>query len=326
MDSTRKTVREVVKLYQESGWKGLKDGRCGPNKPHNKIGPSWEDKIRTEYQEGPIKTLTSFRTVFNRIYDTTFSYAVFRRVTKDLRPSKKRKKKHKKKSILREKYSKEALLRWQADIKYLTDIEHFIPQMIEMDLPRYQIGFRDVVSGSTLWFYTYELTKSVMQNAVATFLANLRKWDIPTDKLEIQTDNDTTIVDHGIKRNDFTRIVEDVYQADHTQIPPGACWLQGYIESFHNTCEQMFYAVEDYKSVKHFIEKAYTWQLTYNLIRPMEGLENRTPYEVAKEKYSHLTAKFYTELPPVIYKGDESAPRLEEHNSSGYLLAKKVRK
>lgn len=332
MDTTRVTVRKIKSLYQKGGWKSLKDSRNGPDAPHNKIAPFWEKKILKDYQDGTIKTLTSFANVFNRKYSTTFSYPVFWRVTKEerMKGKNKRKKKQKGKSEakLRAKYQGEALLHWQSDPKYLTDIVHFIPQMIRFNLPSYQLGFRDVVSGSTFWFYSYSLGKNVLENAVSAFMYHLKKWNIPVSEVDVQTDNDTAMVSKGKNRSKFTKIVEDVFSANHSQIPPAACWLNGYIESFNNTCEQMFYSVEDYESLEDFVSKAFTWQLTYNLIRPSEALKGKTPYQIVKQKYPHITPRFYLELPPIIFKGDEPSPHIEKPNNStmsGYLVAKKTK-
>lgn len=199
MQTTRTTVRKVKDLYKKGGLKALTDSREGPDDPHNKISPSWEKKILTEYQNGNIKTLTSFRVVFNRKHDTTFSYPVFWRVTKDERdkgkPKRKKKSKGKSEAKLRARYKGEPLLHWQKDPKYLTDIAHFVPQMMKFNLPPYQIGIRDVVSGSTFWFYSYSLSKNVLENSIATFLDHLKKWDIPIEEIDIQTDNDTAMVD-----------------------------------------------------------------------------------------------------------------------------------
>ena len=50
--------------------------------------------------------------------------------------------------------------------------------------------------------------------------------------------------------------------------------------------------------------------LVYNLLRPQEGLDKLTPYQVAKLTYPNLKSTFYTDLPPIIYKGDEPAPEI----------------
>lgn len=332
MGTTRVTVRKVWRQYCRGGFSGLSDGRHGPMTPYNRIDPAWEHQILSDYQSGPIKTLTSFRIVFNRCYGTTFSYHVFDRVTRAERNRYKPtfKKKHKRQRTLREKYQQDpdgALRHWQFDPKYLDDIEYFYPQMKALDLPRYQLGFRDVVTGSTFFSYSHSLTKNVMEAAIARFLEHLQRWNIRLEGLDLQTDNDTAMVNHsGKQRTAFTRIIEDVYGASHSQIPPGACWLQGYIESFNWTCEQMFYRVEDFGSFKEFLEKAITWQLTYNLIRPAPALGDRTPYEVAKQHYPQLTPKFYLNLPPMVYDGDEPSPRIKETGEGGYYLSGEAKK
>lgn len=166
----------------------------------------------------------------------------------------------------------------------------------------------------------------MMQNVIARVMSHLTdpQWGLPN--LEIQTDNDSTMVSSGDRVSDFTTIIENTFAGVHTQIPPGACWKQGYIESFNNTCEQMFYAVEDFASQKEFLKKAYTWQLTYNLIRTSQALGGKTPFQVASSHCPGVTPAFYTQLPPVIYTGAEPVPQgTDEVLKGGNLLGQKTK-
>jgi len=47
--------------------------------------------------------------------------------------------------------------------------------------------------------------------------------------------------------------------------------------------------------------------LVYNL-RPQKGLGNQTPFVVVRKYYPTLDERFFVELPPIIYKGDEPSP------------------
>jgi hypothetical protein len=323
MKTSKNTVKKIKKLYEEKGLSGLEDKRQGPEKQWKKIGSSWEKLIRREFKEGLIKTVASFRLFFNTKYKRSFSYKLYWRICSPLLKSIKgkpgnyntKKKKHHQKAYWREKYQGKVFRYWQTDPKYLDDIEMFWPQILKIGLPKYQLGFKDVVSGSIFFFYTYELNANVMANAVVRFLSHLKRYDIPTDDLELQTDNDATIISGNNKtlnteRSVFTRIVEDIFEAEHTRIPKGACWKQGYIESYNWICELEFYSVEHFATLKEFLSKAFTYQLIYNLLRQQPLLGNQTPYQVAKTAYPNLKSTFYTDLPPIIYKGDEPAPGL----------------
>ena len=323
MKTTRDTVRMVKRLFQTGGAGKLEDRRKGPKKPHNKIEPRMEELIKDEYQQGSVKTLTNFRLFFNRKYATSYSYKVFRRVLDDERGKRrpKRIKKHKK-PYWREKI-KVPFKMWQFDPKYLDDIEYFYPQMMKLNLPVYQLGFRDVVSGITFVSYSYTLAKSVVENALVRFLGHLTSFNLPTKDLIIQTDNDTAIIGHTTKKDlpFFTRAVS-FFGGEHRRIEKGACWKQGYIEAYNYTCELDFYQVEDFRSIKDFLEKAFTYQLVYNVLRPQKDLDNRTPFEAAKQYYPGLNEKFFVDLPPVIYKGDEPSPAylLEERGVDLFRL------
>lgn len=320
MKTTRKTVKKIRLLGQKGNLSALEDKRKGPRHQWKKISSDWEKLIRDEFKEGSIKTITNFRLFFNRKHQTGFSYKLFWRICspmlKELQAKpgnyQKHKKKHKKKAYWREKYQGEPLLHWQTDPKYLDDIQNFYPQMMKLGLPPYQLGFKDIVSGSVFISYTYSLSKNVLANAATRFLNHLKEHQIPTEKLSLQSDNDTAIVGPPQQQTRplFTEIVEDVFAAAHERIPKGACWQQGYIEAYNWTCELEFYSVEKFSSLKEFLEKAYTYQLVYNLLRPQPALGEKTPYEVVKETYPHLKPRFYFDLPPIIYRGDEPAPKL----------------
>ena len=325
MKTTRDTVRLIRGLFQAGGAGSLEDRRKGPKVPHNKIEPQVEKLIKDEYDQGSIKTLTNFRKFFNNKYQISYSYKVFRRVLKDKRKKRKPKriKKHKK-AYWREKI-KIPFKFWQFDPKYLDDIEYFYPQMVNLNLPRYQLGFRDVVSGTTFISYTYSLSKSVVENSLVRFLAHLTKFDIPLNNFIIQTDNGGEIIGSTVKKDlpFFTKAVS-LFGGEHRRIPKGACWKQGYIESYNHTCELDFYQVEDFKSLKDFIEKAFTYQLVYNLLRCQDGLNDKTPFETARKYYPNLNEKFFIDLPPIIYKGDEPSPAYLPAGKAGFLEEKGV--
>ena len=334
--TTRKTVRKIKLLTQKGRLSALEDQRKGPKCQWKQISSSWQKLIKKEFSKGLIKTITNFRLFFNRKYGVSFSYKLFWRICSPMlkeikaKPGnhRKHKKKHKRKAYWREKYQDKPLLYWQTDPKYLDDIQTFYPQMIKLGLPRYQLGFRDVVSGSVFISYTYSLSTSVLANAAARFLHHLGKHQIPTDQLQLQSDNDTAIVGPPQQQSRplFTRIVEDVFSARHERIPPGACWQQGYIEAYNWTCELEFYAIEQFKSLKEFLEKAYTYQLVYNLLRPQPALGNKTPYETAKKVYPDLKPRFYLDLPPIIYHGDEPAPKLVNVDEAAIIESKQLKK
>lgn len=180
MKTTRDTVRLVKRLFEEGGAGNLEDRRKGPKRPHNKIEPQVEELIKDEYSQGSIKTLTNFRLFFNNKHGTDYSYKVFRRVLEDKRKRRKPKRiKKQKKAYWREKI-KVPFKMWQFDPKYLDDLEYFWPQMMKLSLPPYQLGFKDVVSGTTFFSYTYSLSKNVVENALVRFLTHLIRFNLPT--------------------------------------------------------------------------------------------------------------------------------------------------
>ena len=84
----------------------------------------------------------------------------------------------------------------------------------------------------------------------------------------------------------------------HGTIPPGAHRFQSDVETVHNLIEPDFYEIEKFNNRRDFMEKAYTYQLFFNLERPNTYKENKSPWQLAKEKRPDLPKEALM-LPPV---------------------------
>jgi len=56
----------------------------------------------------------------------------------------------------------------------------------------------------------------------------------------------------------------------HGTIPPGAHKFQSDVETVHNLIESQFYEIKEFTDRTDFMQKAYTYQLFFNLGRPKE--------------------------------------------------------
>ena len=70
------------------------------------------------------------------------------------------------------------------------------------------------------------------------------------------------------------------------------------METVHNLIETEFYEIEKFADRTDFMEKANTYQLFFNLERPNTYKEDKSPWQLAKEKNPDL-AEAALMLPPV---------------------------
>ena len=74
--------------------------------------------------------------------------------------------------------------------------------------------------------------------------------------------------------------------------------MQADVETVHNLIETEFYEIEHFSSRQNFMDKAYSYQLFFYLVRPNSYKENKTPWQLAKEKYPGLSVDI-ARIPPV---------------------------
>ncbi len=84
----------------------------------------------------------------------------------------------------------------------------------------------------------------------------------------------------------------------HGTIPPGTHRFQSDVETVHNLIKVEFYEIEQFADRTDFMEKAYTHQLFFNLERPNTYKENKSPWQLSKEKRPDLPKEALM-LPPV---------------------------
>ena len=76
--------------------------------------------------------------------------------------------------------------------------------------------------------------------------------------------------------------------------------MQSDVETVHNLIEMDFYEIESdsFKNRLDFMKKAYSYQLFFNLHRPNTYKENKTPWELARQKKPDLDRRLLM-LPPI---------------------------
>ena len=214
--------------------------------------------------------------------------------------SRKRRKKHVTKQNLREVKKQFKLFeRSCEDTKDLYDIPEYWIQMKHKRLPKVQYSFREISCG--IFFSGFSSERSLIH---ATLFANyvnehLKRFNLIIPKGKRQTDNGSEYIGAWNAKGPsaYTLAIENVGLI-HSTIPPGAHRFQSDVETVHNLIEFEFYEIENFKDRTDFMQKALTYQTFFNFQRPNSYKENKTPWQLAKEKCPDLQEEALL-LPPV---------------------------
>lgn len=287
--TTVKTVRKWYRRWCEEGYRGLEELS---RRPHNSpmATPSEERKklvkLKNKYKRIGADTIKI-------IEDIPISAKTMRKIWRQEGiSSRKRRKKHVTKQNLREVKKQWALFQQMSeDTKDLVDIPEYWIQMMKKGLPKVQYTSRDVTSGIVYLAFANE--KSLTHATLFAEYLNyhLQKNGVDLSKTVRQTDNGSEYIGSWQSKEPsiYTKAVESVAGQIHLTIPAGAHRFQADVETVHNLVETEFYEVENFKDRDDFLNGAYSYQLFFNLLRPNSYKENKTPWQIAKEKNPNLS-------------------------------------
>jgi len=213
----------------------------------------------------------------------------------------KRRKKHVTKQNLREVKKQWALFQQiDEDTKDLTDIPEYWPQMKGKGLPKVQYTARDVTSGMMFLGFADEKSLTYATLFAEYLNKHLQRAGADLSKTVRQTDNGSEYIGswQAKETSSYTKVVESVPGQIHSTIFPGAHRFQSDVETVHNLVEMEFYEIERFRDREDFLNKAYSYQLFFNLLRPNSYKENKNPWQIAKEKNPDLSVDICT-IPPV---------------------------
>jgi len=286
-DTVPKTVRKWVNRFKTSGYKALDDLSRRPKRSPNALSQEESNRIirlKAKYKRlgaDQIKILEKLSRSAKTIRKTWRNAGV---------SSRQRRKKHVTKQNLREVKKRFALFEMACeDTKDLCDIPEYWPQMRYKRLPKVQYTLREVSCG--VMFLGFSDERSIIHSMLFADYVNehLKKYDLIIRHALRQTDNGTEYCGpwSSTKPSAYTLAVEAAGFI-HGTIPPGAHRFQADVETVHNLAELEFYEIENFADRENFIEKAYTYQLFFNLERPNTYKEDKSPWQLAQEKLPHL--------------------------------------
>jgi len=295
--TTPKTVRKWFLRFIEGGYQSLDDLS---RRPH--VSPRAVPGIQA-------KKIVKLRAKYKRLgaeqvkvlEDLPESSKTIRKIWRKNGVSRRcRRKKHVTKQNLREVKKLFALFeRSCEDTKDLDDIPEYWPQMMDKRLPKVQYTFREVSCG--VQFLGFADERSLIHAMLFTEYINehLKQYSLIVENGIRQTDNGSEYIGAWSAKNPsaYTLAIESE-KLIHGTIPPGAHRFQSDVETVHNLIETDFYEIEQFTDRADFMEKAHTYQLFFNLERPNTYKENKSPWQLAKEKRPELKKEALM-LPPV---------------------------
>ena len=292
-----KTVRKWLLRFIEGGYQALDDlSRC----PHFSPRAISDDRA---------KKIVALKGVYKRIgadhvrilENMPESSKTIRKIwRKNGVSSRLRRKKHVTKQNLREIKKQFALFeRSCEDTKDLFDIPEYWWQMRTKRLPKVQYTFREISCG--VQFLGFADERSLINAVLFAEYINehLKKHGLIVENGIRQTDNGSEYIGSWSAKNPsaYTLAIESE-KLIHGTIPPGAHRFQSDVETVHNLIETEFYEIETFTDRTEFMEKAHTYQLFFNLERPNTYKENKSPWQLAKEKRPEIVKEALI-LPPV---------------------------
>ena len=295
--TTPKTVRKWLYRYEEGGYQALEDLSRRPHHSPRAI------------QDDLVEKIVALKAYYKRLgadqikilEDLPVSSKTMRKIwRKKGVSSRKRRKKHVTKQNLREIKKQFALFeRVCEDTKNLDDIPEYWPQMMRKGLPKIQYTLREISCG--IQFLGFADERSLAHATLFAKYVNehLKKYGLIVEKGIRQTDNGPEYIGSWSSKEPSAYTLEiESAKLIHSTIPPGAHRFQSDIETVHNLIETDFYEIEQFTDRADFMEKVCAYQLFFNLQRPNTYKENKSPWQLAKEKCPDIPKEALM-LPPV---------------------------
>lgn len=295
--TTPNVVRKWLLRFAKGGYQALADISRRPH--HSPKAVSKKDVRRIVKLKSKYKRLGADQ--IKILENLPFSAKTIRRIWREHNVSSRcRRKKHVTKQNLRAIKKQFALFeRSCEDTKDLFDIPEYWLQMRLNRLPKVQYTFREISCGVQFLGFADEKSLTHAELFAGYINEHLKKHNLIVPNGIRQTDNGSEYIGAWSAKEPsaYTLKIESD-KLIHGTIPPGAHRFQSDVETVHNLIETEFYELEDFSSRTNFMEKAYAYQLFFNLERPNTYKENKSPWQLAQEKRSDIPKEALM-LPPV---------------------------
>jgi len=313
--TTPKTVRKWLRRWQPNTFEGLEDQSRAPLHPKHPIDPVQRQKAISLK-----KDLRSFGAArIKRDYHLCISEKAIRKIWRQTGLLKRKRKKHQTKNDLRAiKAAWKLFEQTCMDTKDLIDIPELWPQIRRHRLPKVQYTAREVVSGFQYIAYAQSRSMANSNLFAQIWIQHLQRHGVDFNGCRFQTDNGSEFIGSWQAKGDsaFTKTVQSVPGLIHQTIPPSAHRWQADVETAHALIEDEFYIVEDFADCQHFLDKAYSYILWFNVARKNSYKGYKTPLQIIRERNPKIDP-LIASLPPV-FLDNLLIQSLDSRSSGGY--------
>ena len=291
-ECSKNTVRKWVRRFAINHNHGLLPISRAPRSCPHKTSPALEAKCVAQRKKTPgfgsRRLIAEFALqIGHNALDRIFRHHQL------TRPPKRRH--HRKNDLRAVKAAYAPFTRFQMDVKYLTDLPFYWPQMQANGLPRFQYTIRELSCGAQFLAYSNELSKTYSTLAVDRFLTHLKNHGIQTSQIVITTDlgtendGDTTHYQVG----GFHWTIEQKHHAQHRFNPPACPNANANVESVHSTIEAELFDAQVFSSKADFFAKTATYQLWYNAARKNSSRAYKSPADLLALKAPQISPTIF---------------------------------
>ena len=291
-DCSRNSVRKWYRCHQDQGNAGLLALSRAPKSCPHKTKDSLEKRLVKLRKQTP--GFGARRLI--QEFELPLGHNAAQRIINAHQLTRPPKRRHRRKNDLRAvKAAYAPFTHFQMDVKHLTDLPFYWPQMQKNGLPRFQYTIRELSCGAQFLAYSKELSKTYSTLAIHRFLKHLRQHKINTQEVLITTDLGTEFDGDTVhyRPESFHLVIQQRFGAEHRFNPPSCPNANADVESVHNTIETEFFDAQRFDSRPDFFAKAATYQLWYNAARKNSSRGYKSPADLLAEKSPHISPKIF---------------------------------
>jgi len=314
---SRRIVAKWLQRFDQEGRAGLLDRSRAPKHcPHQTPAD-----IEAQVLRQRLRTPGFGAERLKHEFELPCGVSAIKRILRQHGLTKKRRRKHQRKRDLRHiKAAYKPFTRFEIDVKYLTDLPAYWPQMQQHSLPKFQYTLRELSCGAQFLAYASEVSVTYAELTVRRLLAHLERYGIELRDVLVQSDNGSEFDGSAEHKRDrgFVHTIETLFAATHRYIPPGCKNANADVETVHSTIETEFYDIERFDGGADFLGKAATYQHWYNVARKNRSRSWKSPLELMSQKAPKLDVRLLL-LHPVLLERYEltdpirAAPHLAHH-------------
>lgn len=275
------TVRLWRRRYQQAGRSGLGDRSHAPRRcPHKTSVPRERQVVQARLRSGfgPRRLKVEF--------ELSPSIGAIARILRQAGLVRPRKRKHITKQDLRAVKATWAVFSKVChDTKDLDDIPFYWPQAKALRLPMIQYSAREVRTGLTFADYAQQRSASLACVFAERVISHLAACGVELSEVGFQSDNGSEYAggkdQHG-QPHGFKPTVEG-HGLTHSFIPPSAHTYNSDVETVHRLCEDEFFDRESFRDRRHFLAKARSYWLYFNVARRNSFKQDRSPLQLLRE-------------------------------------------